>query len=357
MSAFRRGGGWVAKFQHRAEQVWVPGGPWHTKSAAQEAERRHRERIAARADRRDLRELRGALACASGRDRRPRPAGCTRQAGRALLPQDFGADAARRMWSASRRGPGRSACPRNISRIIGNPLRGRAQRWAGRDRTRSPTSACRRLERTRGCCHAPTLDEYRRPCWTAAPCFGGYAAEFRAMIQFTAWTGVRAGELQALRWEDVGDRGRCRIRRSRKPDGALRTARRTARSVRSRYLEPARVLDQVPRRDRRLRLSFAARRAASRVEPLLPLALRSCCLRASLDRELCGRPANVRWHDLRHFCATQLLELGLDHFAVSRPARPRGRRSAGHGPRRTPVEEGRTGAATRAVEWGRGGER
>jgi integrase len=26
---------------------------------------------------------------------------------------------------------------------------------------------------------------------------------------------------------------------------------------------------------------------------------------------------DCRWHDLRHFCATQLLELGLDHFAVS----------------------------------------
>ena len=25
----------------------------------------------------------------------------------------------------------------------------------------------------------------------------------------------------------------------------------------------------------------------------------------------------TRWHDLRHFTATQLLELGLDHFAVS----------------------------------------
>jgi integrase len=25
----------------------------------------------------------------------------------------------------------------------------------------------------------------------------------------------------------------------------------------------------------------------------------------------------TRWHDLRHFCATQLLELGFDHFAVS----------------------------------------
>ncbi len=24
-----------------------------------------------------------------------------------------------------------------------------------------------------------------------------------------------------------------------------------------------------------------------------------------------------RWHDLRHFCATQLLELGLSHFDVS----------------------------------------
>ncbi|MGE5407579.1 MAG: hypothetical protein ACM3NV_03105, partial [Syntrophothermus sp.] len=25
----------------------------------------------------------------------------------------------------------------------------------------------------------------------------------------------------------------------------------------------------------------------------------------------------IRWHDLRHFCATQLLEMGVDHFAVS----------------------------------------
>jgi integrase len=26
---------------------------------------------------------------------------------------------------------------------------------------------------------------------------------------------------------------------------------------------------------------------------------------------------NTRWHDLRHFCATQLLELGVSHFDVS----------------------------------------
>jgi integrase len=30
-----------------------------------------------------------------------------------------------------------------------------------------------------------------------------------------------------------------------------------------------------------------------------------------------GARVTTRWHDLRHFCATQLLELGLDHFAVS----------------------------------------
>src|SRR3954470_7209740 len=45
MSVFRRRGEWVAKFQLRGEQHWVPGGPWPTKTAAREAERRHREQI------------------------------------------------------------------------------------------------------------------------------------------------------------------------------------------------------------------------------------------------------------------------------------------------------------------------
>jgi len=33
-------------------------------------------------------------------------------------------------------------------------------------------------------------------------------------------------------------------------------------------------------------------------------------------RAAAGLP-ETRWHDLRHFCATQLLELGLSHFDVS----------------------------------------
>ncbi|GIK78431.1 MAG: hypothetical protein BroJett022_21210 [Actinomycetes bacterium] len=39
---------WVAKFQLRGEQHWVPGGPWPTKRQAEEAERRHRDRLDAR---------------------------------------------------------------------------------------------------------------------------------------------------------------------------------------------------------------------------------------------------------------------------------------------------------------------
>ena len=35
-----------------------------------------------------------------------------------------------------------------------------------------------------------------------------------------------------------------------------------------------------------------------------------------IRRAEAGLP-DLRWHDWRHFCATQLLEFGIDHFAVS----------------------------------------
>ena len=51
MSVWRddKRGGWVAKFQLNGEQHWVPEGPWRTKEHAQIAERRHRDRLKARA--------------------------------------------------------------------------------------------------------------------------------------------------------------------------------------------------------------------------------------------------------------------------------------------------------------------
>lgn len=66
---------------------------------------------------------------------------------------------------------------------------------------------------------APTLDEYRE-LLNATTVLGGYGPEFRAMIQFASWTGVRAGELQALRWEDVGP-DTIRVRGARKRDGTI----------------------------------------------------------------------------------------------------------------------------------------
>ena len=48
MSAFKRGTKWVAKFVRDGEQVWVPGGPWDTKTQALTAEQRHRDFLSAR---------------------------------------------------------------------------------------------------------------------------------------------------------------------------------------------------------------------------------------------------------------------------------------------------------------------
>lgn len=48
MSVFKRGDGWVSKFQLGGKQRWTPDGPWKTKRQAQEAERRYRDRLDAR---------------------------------------------------------------------------------------------------------------------------------------------------------------------------------------------------------------------------------------------------------------------------------------------------------------------
>jgi integrase len=225
VSAFRRGGGWVAKFQHRAEQVWVPGGPWQTKSAAQEAERRHRERITARAT---------EETCASFAERWleewPREAASTRQLYRQAaerFSQDFGptplGDVERlsaRSWALG--------VPRNISKIIGT-LYEDARNVGLVDSNPFANLRLPATERTADVA-PPTLEEFRA-LLNGCTVLGGYAAEFRALIQFTAWSGLRSGELQALQWRDVGTED-ITVRRSRKTDGSYGRPR-TGRSGRS----------------------------------------------------------------------------------------------------------------------------
>lgn len=71
-------------------------------------------------------------------------------------------------------------------------------------------------------------------------------------------------------------------------------------------MPPARVLDEVPHRPDPL--AFHSPRGQPLIKGTHGWSWKAVRARADVD---------VRWHDLRHFCATQLLELGVDHFAVS----------------------------------------
>jgi integrase len=308
MSAFKRDGRWVAKFQLCGRQHWVPGGPWNTKRQAQEAERRHRDRLEAR---------RTDETCASFAERWlvewPRPEASTRQLYRQAahrFAEQFGSTPLGEVERLSAR-TWALGVPRNLSKIIGTMYED-ARNIGLVDTNPFANLRLPVTEKTEDV-HPPSLDEYRR-LLDACSVLGGYAAEFRSMIQFAAWTGLRAGELQAIQWEDIGG-DYIRVRRARKTDGSIGKPK-NGRVRKIVFLSPAHVLDDVPRRPDPFifhtprgeplqkgnhHYSWRAVRAASGISQV---------------RAASGLP-DIRWHDLRHFCATQLLELGLDHFAVS----------------------------------------
>jgi integrase len=299
MTAFRRGAGWVAKFQLNGEQIWVKGGPWPTKSAAKAAEARLRDQLRRRVT---------DETCASFADRWleewPRPAEATRRQYRDAAKRfadHFGSTPlgeverlSARTWAlttpryviAAVRAMYEDA--RNVGLVEHNPFT--ALRLPPVRRGRQIT--------------APTMEQYRK-ILNACTVLGGYGPEFRAMVQFAAWTGVRAGELQALRWQDVGADS-ITIRRARKRDGSEKKPKNGRERTIS-FLPPAQVLDELPRREDGY--VFHSPRGKALDQGSHFYAWREVRAAAGL-RE-------IRWHDWRHFCATQLLELGLDHFAVS----------------------------------------
>ena len=125
---------------------------------------------------------------------------------------------------------------------------------------------------------------------------------------------MRAGELHALRWEDVGTET-IEVRYARKRDGSL-TKPKNGKPRTIAFLPPARVLDAVPRRPDPF--VFHAPRGSPLVQGSHHYAWRQVRAASGIPirRAEAGLP-DLRWHDWRHFCATQLLELGIDHFAVS----------------------------------------
>lgn len=302
MSAFERpkgSGRWVAKFQLHGRQVWVPNGPWKSKRQAEEAERRHKDYLQARCS---------EETCASFADRWleewPRPEKATRRLYATAIRQfaeQFGptklGDVERlsaRAWALT--------VPRYVSKIV-RTMYADAMNVGLVERNpfenlRLPT-AQRKAQIT-----APSLEQIAGLC-KATTVLGGYGPEFKALVQFAAWSGLRTGELQALQWDDLSEK-LIRVQRARKRDGSHGLPKNgKARLVP--FLPPARVLDDVPRRPDAY--VFHSPRGKELDQGSMFYAWREVRATAGLR--------TIRFHDLRHFTATQLLEMGLSHFDVS----------------------------------------
>jgi integrase len=304
-------GRWVAKFELRRRQVWVPGGPWPTKRKAQQAEARHRELIARR---------RSEETCESFAERWleewPRPSVETR-AIYARASRRFAAEfGATRLGEVERLSARTWALgvPRNISKTIATMYEDARNVGLVDD---NPFANLRlpNTERTQEV-HPPSLEEFRQ-LLDACTVLGGYGPEFRALVTFAGWSGMRIGELAALRFSDV-DGDFIHVRRARKNDGSIGLPKNGKRRKIA-YLEPARVLDQVPRRQGSgSDYVFHSQRGLPLTKNNHHYSWRAVRAAAGIvqTRQRDGVPA-LRFHDLRHFCATQLLELGLSHFDVS----------------------------------------
>jgi integrase len=312
MTAYERpkgSGQWRAKFVLGGRQHHVPGSPFPSEEVARAAEDRHRDQLLRR---------RTEETCASFAERWleewPRPAASTRQLyaqAAERFAQEFGqtllGDVERisaRAWALG--------VPRNISKIIGTLYED--ARNVGLVEA-NPFSNLRlpQTEKTEEVA-PPTLEEFRA-LLNACIVLGGYAPEFRALVTFTAWTGLRASEVMALQWLDVGSMA-LDIQRARKDDGSY-GAPKAGSSGEISFPPPARVLDQVPRRPDDPFVFHTMRGETLKKGSLYYLwnKVRDTS-GTSIDRLNAGIPP-VRFHDLRHFCATQMLERGASHFDVS----------------------------------------
>jgi integrase len=166
-----------------------------------------------------------------------------------------------------------------------------------------------RLEQPRGRkdLDAPTEEELLALAGHALTVHADFGSTFRAMILFAAYVGLRPGELYALQRSDVGH-DEVIIRRSLDGTGQLKLPKNGKERVVI-LPPPARdaLLDVVPRVD--VPWLFVTRsgrqfRKSSLLYYWNPV------------RAAFGRPG-MDFYELRHFCATHLLELGVSHADVA----------------------------------------
>jgi integrase len=167
-----------------------------------------------------------------------------------------------------------------------------------------------RLEQSRGRRDlvALTERELQRLADVALAVHADYPA-FRAMVLFAAYAGLRPGELFALRQGDVDfDALEVHVRQSRDGTGQLKLPKSGRQRT---VILPPPARDALLVMPRRLDLPwvFTTKRGRPFTRPALnwywgPV------------RAAFGRPS-MAFYELRHFCATHLLELGCSHADVA----------------------------------------
>lgn len=145
----------------------------------------------------------------------------------------------------------------------------------------------------------------------APQAFPGVAGEtLKAMILFSGYTGIRQGELFALRRTDLGH-DELTIRRSYSSSSREFTAPKNGQERTVVLPAPARdAIAQLPRRADRTDFVFTNPRDGHHWTKM------SHGYYWRNIRTLFGRPT-MAWHELRHACATILLERGLPPHIVA----------------------------------------
>lgn len=138
----------------------------------------------------------------------------------------------------------------------------------------------------------------------------GWGPMIRSMILFGAYTGIRPGEAFALRWKDVDAKaGRIHVRKSLAVDRSIKAPKNGRARTIVMAPEAYEAIKHLPR-PTGVPYVFTTRKGTAMSRGTLDRAWH-------LVRAAAHRPG-MDFYELRHFCATYLLKLGLtpDKIAV-----------------------------------------